>query len=232
MRVSTILAAGMSALAMAAPVKEKRVYVTDVVIKYFTVTVTAGQPIPTQYRRPVSKSYLECACSSQRFEHSHCLLVCILTTFQNKNVGTRPKTTSAAPVVVVTPTPAPAPVETPKVEAPAPVVSTPQVEAPAPVETPKVEEPAPAKVEPTTAPAPVVVEQPTPTPAAPVVDKVVTPVVGEAPKAPSGGSYKDAVLYYHNVHRSNHSAPDLTFSDELASYAQTVAAKCVWGHDL
>lgn len=59
MRVSTILFAAMSALTMAAPV-EKRAYVTDIVVKYFTVTVTAGQPIPTQYRRPVSNSYPEC----------------------------------------------------------------------------------------------------------------------------------------------------------------------------
>lgn len=133
------------------------------------------------------------------------MLVCLLTTFQNKNVGTRPLTSAPAPVVVVISTPAPAPVETPKVEAPAPV--------------------------PTTAPAaPVVVPQPSPSPAAPVVDSVVTtPVVGEAPKS---GNYKDAVLYSHNVHRANHSAPALTFSDELASYAKTVADKCVWGHDL
>lgn len=67
MRVSTILVAAMSALALAAPVeKEKRVYVTDVVVKYLTVTITAGQPIPTQYRRPVSKPYLECALSTQQ----------------------------------------------------------------------------------------------------------------------------------------------------------------------
>ena len=44
MRLSTIMAASMSALALAAPFdKEKRVYVTDVVVKYYTVTVTAGQ---------------------------------------------------------------------------------------------------------------------------------------------------------------------------------------------
>lgn len=59
MRFSTIIAASMGALALAAPVeKEKRVYVTDVVVKYYTVTVTAGMPIPTQYRRPVSKFFL------------------------------------------------------------------------------------------------------------------------------------------------------------------------------
>lgn len=59
MRLSTIIAASMSALALAAPVeKEKRAYVTDVVVKYYTVTVTAGKPIPTQYKRPVSKPFL------------------------------------------------------------------------------------------------------------------------------------------------------------------------------
>lgn len=58
MRLSTIIAASMGALALAAPVeKEKRVYVTDVVVKYYTVTVTAGIPIPSKYSRPVSKSF-------------------------------------------------------------------------------------------------------------------------------------------------------------------------------
>lgn len=56
MRLSTIIAASMGALALAAPVeKEKRVYVTDIVVKYFTVTVTAGMPTPAKHERPVSK---------------------------------------------------------------------------------------------------------------------------------------------------------------------------------
>ena len=51
MRFSTLLTAGLAAVAAAAPMEiqelDKRVYVTDVVVKYVYVTVTAGQPLPT-----------------------------------------------------------------------------------------------------------------------------------------------------------------------------------------
>ena len=43
MRSSAIVLAGLSALALAAPV-QKRAYVTDVVIDYVTVFVTEGLP--------------------------------------------------------------------------------------------------------------------------------------------------------------------------------------------
>ncbi|TPR02128.1 Nucleoporin complex subunit 54 family protein [Aspergillus niger] len=40
-----------------------------------------------------------------------------------------------------------------------------------------------------------------------------------------------AVLYNHNVHRSNHSASSLEWSSDLESSAYTLAAKCVYEHD-
>lgn len=42
--------------------------------------------------------------------------------------------------------------------------------------------------------------------------------------------YKALVLQHHNIHRRNHSAPDLTWSDQLAQYAETTAKTCKWGH--
>jgi len=39
------------------------------------------------------------------------------------------------------------------------------------------------------------------------------------------------VLLAHNVHRANHSAADLTYSNELANVAQQIASSCVYAHD-
>ncbi len=185
--------------------------------------------------------------------------ICLLTNNQTKidaNVvgyvpGRRPAKATTKTVVVVTSTPAPAPVvvpsskvEVPKFETPAPApvvpsskVEVPKFETPAPapvvvqsskVEVPKAETPAPAPV--VEEPAPVVAVTPTPEKAE---TAPVTPVVGEAPAAaPAAGDYQGSVLYHHNVHRANHSTPDMTYSDTLASYALTVAKTCTWGHDL
>ncbi|KIW87842.1 uncharacterized protein Z519_11426 [Cladophialophora bantiana CBS 173.52] len=44
-------------------------------------------------------------------------------------------------------------------------------------------------------------------------------------------SYNDAILQAHNVHRRNHSAADLTWSDNLATIAAQIAASCVYAHN-
>jgi len=113
---------------------------------------------------------------------------------------------SPVPVVVIPiPTPTPTPTPTPEVVVPEIAVS-----------------------------AQVVAEV---SPQATVVEPTPAPVVSVAPQVPAVGAvpsdgYKSAVLYHHNVHRANHNAPALTYNDELAGYAATVAAKCVFGHDL
>lgn len=109
-------------------------------------------------------------------------------------------------VFVEVPSPEPTPAPTPE-PTPEPVV----VEAAAPEPTP----------EPT--PEPAVVE------AAPVVETAPVAAAASVGEAPT--DYKSAVLYHHNVHRSNHSAPALTYSDELASYAATLVSRCVFAHD-
>lgn len=44
-------------------------------------------------------------------------------------------------------------------------------------------------------------------------------------------SYQQTVLYNHNIHRSNHSAPSVDWSADLESSARTLAARCVYQHD-
>ncbi|KAK2787523.1 hypothetical protein FQN51_003154 [Onygenales sp. PD_10] len=69
------------------------------------------------------------------------------------------------------------------------------------------------KPEPTYAPAPKPEPQPTYAP-------------------PPANNYQSRVLKHHNIHRANHSAPDLTWSDSLAAAAQTLAQRCVFEHDV
>ena len=44
--------------------------------------------------------------------------------------------------------------------------------------------------------------------------------------------YSSTCTYHHNAHRSNHSAPAVSWSEEYASYAAQSAASCKFAHDL
>lgn len=55
---------------------------------------------------------------------------------------------------------------------------------------------------------------------------------GTCPDASSATDYISTVLYHHNIHRCNHSAPALTYNEEIAGYAATLAATCNFHHDL
>nr|POF17733.1 putative pathogenesis-related protein [Quercus suber] len=87
-------------------------------------------------------------------------------------------------------------------------------------------------VAPTTSSTPEVV-LPTTTP--PVV---ISTIASPSPSADSTSessakptSYEEIAVYHHNIHRANHSAPDIAWSDDLASTAATIAASCVYAHD-
>jgi uncharacterized protein YkwD len=100
---------------------------------------------------------------------------------------------------------------------------------PAATPTPVVDIPAPPPPEPTPEPAP-----PAPEPVAPppvVEDKPAPPPVVEQVNPPQGGNLADIGVYHHNIHRVNHSAPALSWSDSLASYAAQAAGRCVFEHD-
>lgn len=43
--------------------------------------------------------------------------------------------------------------------------------------------------------------------------------------------YQETLLYNHNIHRSNHSADSLSWSNTLEASAQKLAARCVYEHD-
>ena len=44
-------------------------------------------------------------------------------------------------------------------------------------------------------------------------------------------AYKQAILYNHNVHRSNHSVSSLDWDDKLLESAKILAHRCVYEHD-
>ncbi|KAL5002580.1 CAP domain-containing protein [Aspergillus recurvatus] len=47
----------------------------------------------------------------------------------------------------------------------------------------------------------------------------------------AANAYQSNVLYSHNVHRANHSSPDVAWSSDLESSAQVLASRCVYEHD-
>ena len=97
--------------------------------------------------------------------------------------------------------------------------------------------------------------QPTPTPATSVEIKVdavqaqtsaetIAPVAAETSMPSTNGlpltfqpnidtesaTYQGLVLLNHNIHRANHSVPDLEYNNTLASYAEQIAKTCVYNH--
>ncbi|KAI1608264.1 hypothetical protein EDD37DRAFT_698155 [Exophiala viscosa] len=48
----------------------------------------------------------------------------------------------------------------------------------------------------------------------------------------TGDDYETGILFAHNVHRANHSASDLTWNDDMATYAAETAATCNYQHNL
>ncbi|PGH14744.1 hypothetical protein GX50_09012, partial [[Emmonsia] crescens] len=113
--------------------------------------------------------------------------------------------------VTPTPTPPPAPAPPPKYEGAVPPP------APAP---PALKPEAPPKPKP----------QPPPPPPPPSPPKQPSKPV-PAPPPYGGNDYQSKVLYHHNIHRSNHSASNVAWSGNLASYAHKVASRCVFEHD-
>lgn len=87
--------------------------------------------------------------------------------------------------------------------------------------------PAPAPTTTEEAPAP---EPTTITESAAPTTMSTTTTTANTP-APTTNSYQSDVLYNHNIHRSNHSAPSVSWDDELEQTANTLAARCVYQHD-
>lgn len=76
----------------------------------------------------------------------------------------------------------------------------------------------------------------TATPVAPVAAETSTASTNGLPLNyqpnldPGSTTYQGLVLLNHNLHRANHSAPDLVYNNTLASYAEQIAKTCVYSH--
>lgn len=203
MKASLFLAASGAVLAMATPFnREKRKMETEIVIEWKTVTVTEGD-LPSVFAAG---------------PHHHAPFP--------TTVATTVATTPEPETVTVAPQPT---AEASTAEASTPEVSTAEAsptEASSPTDSPIV----------VTTVAP---DSTTEAPTTPVVD---TTDVDSTPVAPPASStqqdqanptdYISSAVYHHNIHRLNHSAPAVEWSDTYASYAAQTAATCVFAHDL
>ncbi|KAE9365386.1 PR-1-like protein [Stipitochalara longipes BDJ] len=103
---------------------------------------------------------------------------------------------------------------------------------PPPAPTHSTTEPAPVVVAPTTyiqAPAAPV---PTTTKAAAVQEPAPTVAAPAPPPPATPTDYISAAVDHHNYHRANHSASDISWSDDLAASALIVAKSCVFAHNM
>lgn len=60
---------------------------------------------------------------------------------------------------------------------------------------------------------------------------MATAVAATTPSSTPVNAYQQAILYNHNIHRSNHSAPSVDWSSDLESSARALASRCVYEHD-
>lgn len=219
MKASLFLVGASAIVASASPIRAplekrlvKRALMTEWVYEYVTVTVTEGdipkEPAPTA---PVFLAPEQPAPEP--------------TADPKKPVSRRPKPKPAPKPTYVKPKPKPVK------EEPTVVVTTTE-EAPTP-------EPTYVEPEPKPEPEPVK-EEPKPEPEPAPTTTKEEPEPAPTKSSSSDGSYdlsldldyKSVILNYHNIHRANHSAPDLVWDETLAGYAETIAKGCVFEHDM
>jgi hypothetical protein len=71
---------------------------------------------------------------------------------------------------------------------------------------------------------------PATSPSSPASSPTSSPPRSAPASAPT--DYSEKVILHHNVHRANHSAPDVAWDDNLAASAQQVADSCVYAHNV
>lgn len=76
----------------------------------------------------------------------------------------------------------------------------------------------------------VTASSPKPTDEAPTPKQ--SPQEGSDSEAPADDDWKGLGVYHHNLHRANHSVPEVSWNDRIAGYASTSAAQCVFKHDM
>jgi len=219
---SAFVVAAFAAGALAVPLMEREVvWETDVVYATQYVTVTAGDVAPTAappaystssehwgHRKKKSSSKSKTRSKPKPTSYSS-------TASSNDSPKDSPKATSSSSDVE----------EAAKETAwayswstswseSAPAATSAQEQAP-PAYTPEKSEPAPTSYD-----APKSYSE-TPT---------STKAASSSNAKPTG--YQGMVLHHHNIHRANHSAPDLTWSDSLAATAQKIGETCVYAHNM
>lgn len=107
-----------------------------------------------------------------------------------------------------------------------------QTEAPAPTQT--YEAPTTSSTstweQPTTTPESSPTTQPNTSPAKSPKTTQTQPVQTSATAAPTG--YNDITVYHHNLHRANHTAPNIEWDDGLATIAASIASNCYYKHNV
>lgn len=210
MKPSILLVSYGAALAAAGPLS-KRVMETEVVVEWVTRTVTEDTFGPTTLPGEVIPD-LHNYKTSTRTRQGHTKLPAIQPTAEPEP---EPK---PEPIPPLAPTlaPIPEPVTTPE-----------------PVATPTPEPKPQPKPEPKPEPETTTASKPEPTPE-PAPQSAPKTTAKSAPQStPStGNAYSDAAIKEHNIHRAVHSAPALTWNQDLADAAQQLADTCVFAHDV
>lgn len=219
MRSSIITLAALASVAVASPIGKllhdlnKRAIIWNYVTETVLVTVTDGVPMATSIEDTATTTHVHRT----------------RTHFHNPDPSTTSTTSVVIPETTSVPTPevvAPTTTEAPVVQAPA---TTEEAPAPSTTEVPATTEAAPqtteAPVPATTEAAPIVAS----TTAAEAIPAVVNNVVAVADVLPT--DVASAGVYYHNKHRANHTAADVTWDANLAKYAQVLADTCNFHHD-
>ena len=208
MRSSTIVSVLLASGALATPVIDRRVLVTDEVVVTVTDYVTAGEAAA---KVAVATPATTSTASSQganpvayQAPHAHHHYHQQPPKSAVAVVSTSQQSSSSKPYV------APVPVTTSTSEAQA--YSAPTTSA---------------------SPSPHTTATPSPvqSSASPVSDNNL-PTTAVANLDSGSDLYKGIATQHHNIHRQNNSASALTWNDTLASYAETTAKSCVYAHSL
>ncbi|EFX02006.1 scp-like extracellular protein [Grosmannia clavigera kw1407] len=221
MKTSAILALSGSLLAMASPIN-KRVYETEYVTDLIYVTVTVD-PWTTTTVYPLEHETPE-------VKHTTLTTAAPVTIITTTRALPPPTTTSTTSIVAPPPTTSSTSTST---TLPLPVPTTSTTKSPLPVpttSTSKIAVPAVTIAAEVTVAAKVTVAA-TPSTSSKTSTSSTSSTTAAAATA-SSDDFQTTAVYHHNIHRANHSAPDLSWNSDLASYAATVAATCVFAHDL
>lgn len=224
MKTSAVLLAAGALLVSAIPL-DKRALETTWVTDIVTVTVTVDPSASASASPTAGGVFVQNVSEQPAASPSPQPAVAPKPSFAPVPAPAPQPTSQAAPQQAPA-SPAPAP---PKPEFTTVVVVSPK---PSPPPAPK---PSPSP-SPSPAPAPVVVKpspKPSPSPSPSPSPKPAASSPKPAAPAPApANDYASAMVNEHNIHRSNHSAPDLSWDTTLAGYAQTIAEGCVFAHDM